>query len=57
MNKKGFTLTELIAILVVISIRALIAVPAVVNSIKNNNHDNNVIIKHLQPKGVAVPYV
>ena len=40
MNKKGFTLTELIAILVIISIVALIAVPAVVNSIKNNNHDS-----------------
>ena len=50
MNKKGFTLTELIAIIVVISIIALIAVPAVVNSIKNNNHDsytgviNNIIL-------------
>ena len=40
MNKKGFTLTELIAILVIISIVALIAVPAVINSIKNNNHDS-----------------
>ncbi|MBR1377209.1 MAG: type II secretion system protein [Bacilli bacterium] len=40
MSKKGFTLTEVLAIIVVITILGLIAVPAITNSIKNNNRDS-----------------
>ena len=40
MNKKGFTLAELMAVIIVIGIIALVSVPAVISSIKSNNVDS-----------------
>ena len=40
MNKKGFTLTELLAVIAIISIISLIAVPNIVNITDNIKKDN-----------------
>ena len=40
MKKNAFTLTELLAVIVILSIVSLIAVPNLINSIKSNNKDN-----------------
>ena len=40
MNKKGFTLTELLAVIAIISIISLIAIPNIVNISENIKKDN-----------------
>lgn len=40
MNKKGFTLTELLAVIVIIGIISLIAIPNIVNISENVKKDN-----------------
>ncbi len=42
MNKKGFTLVELLAVIAIISIISLIAVPNIINVIDNIKKDNMV---------------
>lgn len=39
MNKKGFTLVELVAVVVILSLIALIALPVLLNSIRDNKNN------------------
>ena len=41
MNKKGFTLVELLAVLVVLGIVALVCYPIVTKTINNSKNDTN----------------
>ena len=43
MNRKGFTLVELLAVIVILSIIALIAVPGVFNAIEASRQKANVV--------------
>ena len=45
MNKKGITLVELLAVLVLLSIIAVIAVPLTLNLIKDSKNDADAINK------------
>lgn len=38
--KKGFTLTEMLAVIVIIMIMGMIAAPALMNMLKNNNENS-----------------
>ena len=58
MNKKGFTLIELMGILIVIGIIAVIAVPTINDTIKKSNNDLyneqiNYIVKHAERWSVS----
>ena len=46
-NKKGFTLMELLGVIIILSILLLIALPSVINSVKNSQSDIDEVTKKL----------
>ena len=58
MNKKAFTLVELIGVLVILSVLVLVAVPSVLKIIKNTKqktYDSNItMIKTAMPQPTTV---